>query len=71
MSADCPDAPECDCQLCPRCAEWEHWQGWHADEYVDVCPICITPTAWEIQQRAGRSRDSTRPVKRIRRHGHP
>ena len=37
---DCPDAPECDCLLCPKCAEWEHSQGWHADEYVDVCPAC-------------------------------
>lgn len=40
MSAECPDAPECDCQLCPSCAEWEHVQGWHDDGYVDVCPRC-------------------------------
>lgn len=34
----CPDAPECDWLY----FQWEHEQGWHADEYVDVCPICIT-----------------------------
>lgn len=53
MSDFCPDSPECDCQLCPRCAEWEHWQGWHADEYVDVCPICITRARLPEEEEKG------------------